>query len=397
MRRAGIGLLSLVVMGPAAVAVDVEALLVDGRTLRGQVVAVAPELTLAAAEGQTHKVDWSSLLELSTVGSDRGAAAAGPAPEGAIQFTLADGSRFAGTIGESSGRAFGVLLAGLGEGRLSLDMIATVQRTGLAPAAQSRVDAMFAEPADEDDRCLVLRGDEGQVLRGRLAAIDAQHVGFEWSGRQVSASWARVAALRMARPAPRQASCRVVLSDGSVVAGLVAGGDADAIELRSSAFEGLAIPWARIERIECSSDRIAWLSNLEPVRYEFEPWFRKTWEYRLNEDFDGRRIRVAGREYAHGICMHSQSSLAFVIGGRFRQFACRVGLLERMGTRGDVNVRVLGDGRPLWEHVGLRGGNGPEDLLVDVTGVHELLLIVEFGRDLDLSDEVGWVQPRLIR
>ena len=73
------------------------------------------------------------------------------------------------------------------------------------------------------------------------------------------------------------------------------------------------------------------------------------------------------------------------------------GILDEMEDRGNVTMRVLGDGGLLWQRENVRGGAQPERVVIAVTGVYELTLAVDFGRDLDLSDHAAWAFARLIR
>jgi len=95
--------------------------------------------------------------------------------------------------------------------------------------------------------------------------------------------------------------------------------------------------------------------------------------------------------------MHSRAALIYALNGRYRQFAAVVGIADEMAERGDVTVAVVGDGRILWEAKGVRGGETPREVLVDISGVKELGLHVDFGGQLDLSDHVCWAFARVIR
>jgi hypothetical protein len=68
-----------------------------------------------------------------------------------------------------------------------------------------------------------------------------------------------------------------------------------------------------------------------------------------------------------------------------------------MGERGCVSMRVFGDGEVLWEATQVRGGQTAREFIVDVGGVQRLVLVVDYGEDLDLSDHAAWGSARLIR
>ena len=66
--------------------------------------------------------------------------------------------------------------------------------------------------------------------------------------------------------------------------------------------------------------------------------------------------------------------------------------------RGNLEARVLGDGKVLWKASDARAGQpalrvGP----LDVSGVKQLVLEVDFGKELMMLDRADWVDPILVR
>ena len=66
------------------------------------------------------------------------------------------------------------------------------------------------------------------------------------------------------------------------------------------------------------------------------------------------------------------------------------------GKVGDCVIRVLGDGKTLFEKLDARGDQIPADLKLNVAGVHELTLEVDYGRNDDVGDRVAWANARLL-
>lgn len=375
-------------------AIELEVIGLDGKPVRGRLVRLTPEIVLTSPTEEL-VLAWSEVLAIRPL--DEQPSTAPAAADDPLRFELADGSAFGGRIVDDTDRSFTVRFQSGQTGRLELSMLRAVYAASMSAAARAELVETTAEADRSEDVVVVQRGQRVVVLRGAVRRISSEGVLFAWRERERALRWERVAALRFARPTQSRSSCTVCLHDGDVFGGRVTGGDESKIALQSSTFEGLELPWSRIRRIECRSERLTFLSDLAALRYEFTPFFEKHWPYARDRTLAGRPILLAGHEYAKGLTMHSRSALAYALNGRYRQFAVVVGIADEMAERGNVTLAVLGDGRVLWRAEDVRGSQQPREVLLDVTGVRELSLHVDFGEDLDLSDHVCWAFARLIR
>jgi len=376
-------------------AVEVEVTRLDGHTVRGRVVAVTSRIVLQTPQGKA-ELAWPNVLSVRRL-DPRGPTSAPAAAEEPLRFELTDGSRFSGRITNASADELVVRLWGSRTCRLAADAVRAIVATSASAAARHEITAAQQSSEDAQDVAIVARGEDVVVLRGVVKRIDPQRVLFTWSGREVALPWERVGGLVFARPTPRGASCTITLLGGDVFAGRVAAGDDESLTLQSGVFDNLVLPWSRVERIDCRSERLVFLSDLEPRHYEFHPFFDKHWDFARDKTLTGKPIRLGGRRYDKGITMHSRSGLAYRLDGAFRQFAAEAGIVDEMDGRGCVALRVIGDGEVLWEAACVRGGEPPRQVLVDIGGIEELVLIVDYDQDLDLSDHACWAFARLIR
>ena len=67
------------------------------------------------------------------------------------------------------------------------------------------------------------------------------------------------------------------------------------------------------------------------------------------------------------------------------------------GYLGQAIVRVVGDGKMLFEQSDARGDQPPFDVSVNLSGVQRLTLEVDFGKGQDVGDRVVWANARLLR
>jgi hypothetical protein len=378
----------------------------DGQVAKGRLLEFAPEIVLQTDTGRLSS-PWSEVLSVRPIAE---AAATRPAAaDFPLRFELADGSAFGGRIEAAGETGLTVRFAANATSRLDLSMIRSITAKSAAPAAREKLNQVLADAQrladahgetgspDLSDTAVVARGTEVLVLRGRVRRLAPDNVTFDWNGRELPLPWERVAGLLFARPSPRSAACMVRMRGGDVFGGQVAGGSDESVVLHSGILSNLELAWAGIERIDCRSERLVFLSDIKPKRYDFEPFFDKTWDFATDRSLTGKPIRLGGREYARGIVMHSRAALTYRLDGRFEQFAAVAGILDEMDQRGCVGMSVIGDGRVLWQAVGVRGGQPPREILVDVAGVQELTLGVDFDQELDLSDHAAWAFARLIR
>ncbi len=377
-----------------AQALDLEVTRLDGKAIQGRLVQLTPEIILASPDGDA-ALTWAEVLALRPLTT--APAAAHVTQDAPLRFELADGSAFAGRIEDATDRGFTVRFRSDQTCRLDHSMLRTVRAASVSVPGRAKLAEVAAEPNRSEDVAVIERDSQVVVLRGAVRQIGSTGVRFSWKQRELPLPWDRLVGLSFARPIHRRSSCMVHLRGGDVFGGRVVAGDDTALTLQSGVFDRLELPWSQIERIDCRSNRLTYLSDLAPVRYEFTPFFQKRWDYVYDRTLTGRPIHLAGRRFAKGVTMHSRSSLVYAIGGRYVQFAALVGIVDEMVDRGDVTLAIVGDGRVLWEARNVRGGEQPREVLVDVTGIRELSLHVDFGEGLDLSDHACWALARLIR
>lgn len=380
-------------LAAACAAVEVEVTALDGRVVRGSLVSVVPELVVRG-EGGDAPFSWEELLALRPAAAASSAAASSPAAP--WRLTLTDGSQFAAAIQSAQPAGMHVRLATGEDVTADSSSIASLAAVHCDEDARRTLQDAQREP-DRSEDIAVVRGD-GQtlVLRGALRGFESQRIRFNWKDRELPIPWERLAGLLLARTGQQREAVLVRTAPGDLFAGTVVAGDDAGVTLRSTALGSLRIPWERIERIDSHAARVVYLSAAEPDNYEFEPLLERRWPLERDRALGGGPIRLGGRVYSRGIVMHSRSRAAYNLGGSFRNFAAVVGVADEVGRFGDAAVRVLGDGRVLWEAANLRGGEPPVELALNVTGVKRLELVVDYGDALDLGDHVAWADARLV-
>jgi hypothetical protein len=317
------------------------------------------------------------------------------APQSGVLLDLIGGGRVAGASVETKGEHLALKLTGENapEVQIPLEAIAAVR---FSPAAQQPAfqDAL-AHPAADSDQVLAIAEGQLQPLKGLLSKITADGVEFEFEGQPRTLEKSKVYGIVLAKTSatpPRYH--RLMLTDGSVL-------PAKLLRFADGGFHvqwgevSSTIPAVLVQRIEFMSDRLIFVSDLEPIAVQEKPLLMLPKPWQRDRAIRGGVIKLGGVEYTKGIGCQPQSQLTFKLPSGAESFLAVVGLDASTKGKGSCVFQVMGDGRSLFQRA-VTGKDAPVELSVDVSGVEELTLIVEPGDDLDLSDHADWADARLL-
>ncbi len=399
----------------------------NGDILRGTLATLAPAVTLISDDESDGEItlEWADVLNI-TPSTDRppfvrstpasAPSTSAPARTGPWRLHFVDGSQISAQLEDFS--RTNLTAVGDDQRRLRFEL-AALEALAIAsppPAARERIAALLAgddgdatpdeaAPAPEratnppqaaQDIVILAKGTEVVELRGTISALEAQRVRLHWNGREVGIPWDRLLAARFAGRTPRGASCVVRLHGGDQLAGRIVNDEGARLDLQSSVFDRLPLEWTDVERIEVRSEKLVYLSDLRPKRYEIEPFFDRAWELGADRSLFGGTLRIGGQPFAKGVALHSAAQVAYALGGRFDELATLIGISDETPA-GDAAVSIWGDGRELWSEKSVRGGQPPIPVQIAVRGVRELRLVVTHGANLDFGDQVIFGAARLIR
>lgn len=156
------------------------------------------------------------------------------------------------------------------------------------------------------------------------------------------------------------------------------------------------LPAGDLSRFDFSRGRLVFLSDLEPTLAQHTPFFDTRWDYQRDHGYFGRPIKLAGERFAKGLILHSRTKLEYDLGGKYRRFEATVGIDDSADPKGDAAVRILGDGKTLWEGR-VRAGQQPQALSLVVEATQKLLLEVDYGLGLDVGDIVAFGNARAVK
>lgn len=276
-------------------------------------------------------------------------------------------------------------------------LAAVVLELPAAPVERDRLLDRALQAESAETRAVLLNGDE---VRGRLLALGGADIQLETGVGPLTLTLGRVSSITFPRAAAESAAApgRIVvgLDDGSRVLA-----ERLAIEERGATLVSGGAAWTadlkRLVFLQPASDRVAYLSDLAPEGYRHVPFLNLAWNYRLDRNVLGGRLRSAGQIYLKGIGMHTASRLTFVPPEDAKSFQASLAIDDAAKELGSVRFRVFVDGGQKYVSPTIRGGDPPVPIEVDVRGAKRVDLVVDYADRADVQDHANWLGARFVR
>ncbi|TET35562.1 MAG: hypothetical protein E3J72_10450 [Planctomycetota bacterium] len=195
------------------------------------------------------------------------------------------------------------------------------------------------------------------------------------------------------------------LGDGSRLTGHIASLDIGKLKMTWRG-DTLTIPLMDVGTVYFHNPSYVFLSDLEPVEVNESLYFQKEqeWPWRRDRSVkDGQALRIRGQVFQKGLGVHSKSMLTYQLDHQYSVFMATIGLDDEVekeaneGREGNVDFRVTGDGKVLFEAKSVTVADKPKNININVAGVKRLTLIVDFGKNFHVQDRADWAEPILIK
>jgi hypothetical protein len=269
----------------------------------------------------------------------------------------------------------------------------------LPESARREVEAAIASRARQDT-LFIRKSGEWVRLEGVVKSLDDRSVMFSWQETEREVPLALAAALVLAGgqtpPVAREELSAVIGRDGSRMVGTLRGWSADSVALMSPTLGEVKAPLDSVAVVDALWGRSVWVSALEPAAVKEAGWLGVSFPWRRDASVSGKPLTMRGRVFGRGIGVHSRSSLAFALDGKFSLLTGVIGLDDAGGGLGDVEFVVRGDGKELMR-AAMKAVDAPRPLRVDVRGVARLELLADFGGKEDTGDHADWAELRLVK
>ena len=341
--------------------------------------------------------------------------ATGTAPtvfEAAVEVRLVDGTRLRVSGFTTEAASATVEHPQLGSLKLPLSVVQSVRFA----AADAKVDAAWnqlLEKTPKKDQVAVRKGDVLDHLDGVIGSLDGASLKFQLDGDDIPVKRERIFGLIYAKRENllNKALSAVDLVSGDRLAARSVSFEQDVWKVKLASGTEVSVPQAQVATIDFSLGKIAYLSNLEPRDVQYTPQYEFMFEYRKDRMVHGGPLSVGNKTYAKGLGIHSRTLLKYRIGGDYRRFQTIMGIDDSLRVGGDVDVVIKGDGRTLFKgpvSIHERGETGstnaterklmpPVKLDLDVTGVVELEIFIDFGEQNDVGDCLNLADAKVVK
>jgi hypothetical protein len=247
-------------------------------------------------------------------------------------------------------------------------------------------------------------------LDGTLGDVKPESLQFTFGGMAVDVKRERVEGMIYFQTGDRQLVdpvARIEDASGSSWNAKSLSLAGDKLSLVTTAGVKADLPLAKIVKIDFSSGKVLSLVDLAPEVETWTPFLSgpkpidlvaKLFRPRKGIGFDGQPLRLKMpdkvHEFGDGLAIHSRTELVYRLPAAYRRFTAVAGIEERLGQGGHVRLEIAGDGKVLYQGA-LAGGETAVPLEIDLTGVRRLRVLVDFGENLDIKDQLNLVTPRL--
>ncbi|MFN8854043.1 MAG: NPCBM/NEW2 domain-containing protein [Planctomycetaceae bacterium] len=197
---------------------------------------------------------------------------------------------------------------------------------------------------------------------------------------------------------PAKVVCQVSLATGDLLqatAVSLAGGEC---QVRLAGNVELKFPVDEIAGLDFSAGRVKYLSQLEPREKKLVPLFDLARDVERDRSALGSPLALGGQTYTRGLGLFPQTRLRYRVAGEYSRFRALAGIDDaapRLKTT--ALLRISGDGRALFEGE-FAPGEAPRPIDLDLTGVREFEILVDFGSDqLNIGDFLDLADAKLTK
>jgi hypothetical protein len=162
-----------------------------------------------------------------------------------------------------------------------------------------------------------------------------------------------------------------------------------------------AIDVARVADIEQINGPVSWLSVRPPSENVYLPFISpgQSWPAQMDRSVTGEAIRFKDTTFNRGIGVHAYSRLTWPLDGSWTAFRTQFAIDgdDADALAADVTVRILLDGKAVYEQPHVHGGELSPVIVQQIAGAKTLTLEADFGDRMDTRARLNWIEPALLK
>ncbi|MCA9016783.1 MAG: NPCBM/NEW2 domain-containing protein, partial [Planctomycetaceae bacterium] len=258
------------------------------------------------------------------------------------------------------------------------------------------------ESETEDSAYISTKDGNVQKVSGEVVGMNETSLLFQYQGQEREVNLDRVVGLVLQKKRLKKATNLTLQSLVSLIGGAQIPGELTLdqgakVLIKLPGGAELALTKDDLASVKTVNARSVSLTELIPETVTQVPFFNQVYPYQVNQSFTGKPLKVGSQVFSKGLCVHSRTVLVYTLDRNFEKFQTSVGLQAETGQLGNVAVKVVADGKTLYEKPEFTSTTQQTPLNLDVTGCQTLTLVVDFGKDQDVGDRFVWGDPKLIR
>ena len=395
---------------------DVKVSMLDGQARPGQLTAIST-IELSLRENGT-----DAKLPLADVIAVEFPSVVIVAATEAQLLVLTDGSRLMTSAIARTAKSVTAQSAWLGSIELSTGGVHAIRLQAENPAF-SQQWATFLKRESEKDLLIVSKRDATGLdfLAGVVSTVGGEQIEFLLDGETIPVPAARVYGIVFGKPvvstdkpsAAASPGIRLMSTQGDIVSATTLTLAADQLQIESGWGQTLKVPMDRLQKIDLSPGRIQYLSDLAAIDEQFDgvdpensllaglidkEQQRLLFGPRRDTTIERQsKLRLRGREFDKGLCIHSRTEITWALEGRYSSLECLAGIDDEVAFNGThaVLLKITGDDQVLFEKL-VSTSDEPQSLKLPLNGVSTLKVLVDFGDSDSVCDWLDLADAKLV-
>ena len=109
---------------------------------------------------------------------------------------------------------------------------------------------------------------------------------------------------------------------------------------------------------------------------------------------ESSEARIAS--YFKGLAIRSHTEIVYRLPRGMKRFHAIAGIAPATASQGNVDLTFYCDSTQRWQEV-IDGDQSPVEINLNIAGVRELTIVVDYGKNLDWGDQLHLVEARVTK